>query len=137
MEKKMIDKMVDRFLCWELPSTFAPDGGISFDRSGHKYEPLGTNLFTAEQAKQMFLHCLGTDCCPQCDEGGMDTEEGILGCGNCGYSLESESTCQFEQWAHVRGMCLDSDFFSDAENNYIDPDTRFAYEIWMASRTKA
>lgn len=30
MSKTMIDKMVDRFLCWKLPKDFAPDAGISF-----------------------------------------------------------------------------------------------------------
>lgn len=94
MEKKLIDKMVDRFLCWKLPKDFAPDCGISFDGrqddelNQNKTWPVGTNLFTAEQAKHMFLHCLGKDC-PQCDEGEMDVEEGVLGCANCGYSPEA------------------------------------------------
>jgi len=92
-----IDKMVDRFLAWPLPQDFTPDGGISFRRESDydhpefgrtKYEPVGTNLLSAEQAKQMFLHCLGNDC-PECAEGEMDTEDGILGCGNCGYSPEA------------------------------------------------
>ena len=56
--KNVIEQAVDRFLCWRLPEDFAPDGGITFDRNGHKYEPVGTNLLTAEQAKQMFLHCM-------------------------------------------------------------------------------
>lgn len=57
----LVNKMLDRFLCWKLPEDFAPDCGISFDCSNHKYEPVGTNLFTATQAKAMFLHCLGDD----------------------------------------------------------------------------
>ena len=65
MEKNLIDKMVDRFLIWELPKDFCPDCGISFD--GRKDDELnknktwtvGTNLLTAEQAKQMFEYCLG------------------------------------------------------------------------------
>lgn len=54
-----INKMVDRFLAWPLPKDFAPDCGISFDgRKDDKYNknktwPVGTNLFTAEQARQM------------------------------------------------------------------------------------
>jgi len=58
-----IDKMVDRFLSWTLPKDFTPDGGISFDGRGddewnkNKTWPVGTNLFTAEQAKQM-IECL-------------------------------------------------------------------------------
>lgn len=61
----MLKQMVDRFLCWQLPKDFAPDGGISFDGrqddklNTNKTWPVGTNLFTAEQAKQMFRHCFG------------------------------------------------------------------------------
>ena len=50
--------MVDRFLCWELPKDFAPDGGISFD---HSSKPIGTNLLTADQARQMFEHVTAED----------------------------------------------------------------------------
>lgn len=59
--------MVNRFLCWKLPKDFAPDCGISFKRKHdyvhpefgeHIYEPVGTNLFTADQAKSMFEYCL-------------------------------------------------------------------------------
>jgi len=62
MEKRLIDKMVDRFLCWKLPNDFAPDCGISFDGrqddelNKNKTWPVGTNLLTAAQAKQMFEH---------------------------------------------------------------------------------
>ena len=64
MEKNLIDKMVDRFLCWKLPEDFAPDCGISFSPThgfGTPHWPIGTNLLTAEQAKQMFEHCLGLE----------------------------------------------------------------------------
>ena len=58
-----IDKMVDRFLAWPLPKDFCPDGGISFiinmDARGYAPSwPVGTNLFTADQARQMFEHVL-------------------------------------------------------------------------------
>ena len=56
MEKKLIDKMVDRFLCWKLPADFAPDYGISFDSHNGQYVPKGTNLLTATQAQQMLEH---------------------------------------------------------------------------------
>lgn len=65
MDDNSINQMVDRFLCWPLPSDFAPDCGISFDGrqddalNKNKTWPVGTNLLTAEQAKQMFVHCLG------------------------------------------------------------------------------
>lgn len=65
----MLDKMVDRFLAWPLPKDFAPDCGISFDADAAKklnprnarYEPVGTNLFTAEQAKAMFRYAMTPD----------------------------------------------------------------------------
>ncbi len=51
MSKTMIDKMVDRFLCWKLPEDFAPDCYVSFDREKAKQGPhswpVGTNLLTA------------------------------------------------------------------------------------------
>lgn len=60
-----LEKAVSRFLCWKLPKDFNPDCGISFIReSAYKhpefgrtlYEPIGTNLFTAEQTKIMLEH---------------------------------------------------------------------------------
>lgn len=51
--------MVDRFLGWKLPKDFAPDGGISFKESA--WWPVGTNLLTADQAKEMLQHVAG---CP-------------------------------------------------------------------------
>jgi hypothetical protein len=55
-----VNKMVDRFLGWKLPDNFTPDAGISFTKEthGHTFEPIGTNLFTAEQAKTMFEYCI-------------------------------------------------------------------------------
>lgn len=58
MKKEQIDKMVDRFLSWELPRDFYPDGRISFNREpdamgNNPTWPIGTNLFTATQAKTM------------------------------------------------------------------------------------
>lgn len=50
---------VDRFLGWKLPQDFAPDCGISFTPMGHPNGwPIGTNLLTADQARQMFEHAL-------------------------------------------------------------------------------
>ena len=57
------DEMVSRFLCWKLPQDFGPDCGISFARfhpnGTTRFEPVGTNLLTAEQARQMLEHVLG------------------------------------------------------------------------------
>lgn len=53
-------KMVDRFLAWRLPETFAPDCGISFKRPNDPSFawPVGTNLLTADEAKEMFEYVL-------------------------------------------------------------------------------
>ena len=67
----MIDKMVDRFLGWKLPKDFGPDAGISFkptkpyegDELGNSWWPVGTNLLTADQARQMFEHCMAEEPC--------------------------------------------------------------------------
>jgi hypothetical protein len=68
MTEKQIDEMVDRFLRWELPADFRPDGGIKFTPPHEIYSlvenpddlwPVGTNLFTADQAKAMIKHMLG------------------------------------------------------------------------------
>lgn len=62
------DAMVSRFLSWRLPADFAPDCGISFKRESDydhpefgrtKYEPTGTNLLHAGQARAMLEHVLG------------------------------------------------------------------------------
>lgn len=57
-----IATMVDRFLSWKLPLDFAPDCGISFAgdwRDGDpNFWPIGTNLFTADQAKSMVEYLL-------------------------------------------------------------------------------
>jgi hypothetical protein len=66
MSKMNIDKMVDRFLNWRLPNDFAPDCGISFnpapDAMGYEPTwPVGTNLLTAVQAKQMLSEVVQPD----------------------------------------------------------------------------
>lgn len=70
---RVTDEMVSRFLAWNLPKDFFPDGGIKFERKvgtaegerdradmGPGWWPVGTNLLTAEQAKRMLEHVLGT-----------------------------------------------------------------------------
>lgn len=55
----IVDLMVDRFLGWKLPDDFAPDGGISFTPMDHPLLwPIGTNLFTADQARAMIKYLL-------------------------------------------------------------------------------
>ena len=65
MTDAQIKHMVDRFLCWRLPESFCPDGGISFtktfnEHTAHpmKHEPVGTNLFDATQAQAMVRHMI-------------------------------------------------------------------------------
>ncbi len=61
----LVNYMVQRFLQWQLPDTFSPDGGISFEKTvnrGTPYEfrhrPFGTNLLTAEEARTMVNHMI-------------------------------------------------------------------------------
>ena len=63
--EEIIKRAVDKFLGWQLPEDFRPDGGISFEpvgNAGTPYEftrrPMGTNLFSGEQAEAMFRACI-------------------------------------------------------------------------------
>ena len=64
VEQSQIEQAVNRFLGWKLPKDFAPDNTIIFGMKGQAdYKmpecwPIGTNLFTADQAKAMFEYCL-------------------------------------------------------------------------------
>lgn len=65
LTEEQINKMVDRFLGWKLPENFCPDAGISFKAEYNentpypmKHEPVGTNLFDAEQAREMIKYML-------------------------------------------------------------------------------
>jgi hypothetical protein len=60
MNEEQIKHMVNRFLQWKLPENFHPDAGINFKPTFNdhlpqptRYEPSGTNLFDATQAKEM------------------------------------------------------------------------------------
>lgn len=57
-----VSEMVNRFLGWKLPQDFSPDCGISFKQLNYPSSwPIGTNLFTAAQAKAMFEYVLRID----------------------------------------------------------------------------
>jgi NTP pyrophosphatase (non-canonical NTP hydrolase) len=65
INNEQIQHMVERFLQWRLPKNFNPDGGISFkadfnEHTAHpmKHDPIGTNLFDAEQTEAMVRHML-------------------------------------------------------------------------------
>ena len=57
MNNNLVQELVNNFLSWKLPKDFSPDCGISFFGDG-EFEPIGTNLFTATQAKSMFEYLL-------------------------------------------------------------------------------
>src|SRR5690242_15530909 len=78
MTDEQIKHMVDRFLGWRLPENFTPDAGISFERTYNehtpypmKHEPIGTNLFDAQQAEQMVRYMIEGLCRP--------AEDGLAG----------------------------------------------------------
>jgi len=60
MTEDQIKHMAERFLMWKLPKNFNPDNGISFERiagangpAPFTREPVGTNLLTFVQAREM------------------------------------------------------------------------------------
>lgn len=57
------DEMVSRFLGWKLPQDFGPDCGITFTpfhpNGTTRFEPVGTNLLHAGQAREMLEHVVG------------------------------------------------------------------------------
>jgi hypothetical protein len=56
MSEEQIEQMVNKFLSWQLPDDFMPDGGISYKKPYDGFQPIGTNLFTATQARQMIRY---------------------------------------------------------------------------------
>lgn len=62
MTDDQIKHMANRFLGWNIPADFSPDGGVSFDGwignkgiEGREYRRhlVGTNLLNADQAEAM------------------------------------------------------------------------------------
>ena len=54
--EEILKTAVNRFLGWRLPADFSPDGGIGFQKG--TVVPIGTHLFTAQQAEEMFKYVL-------------------------------------------------------------------------------
>lgn len=54
---KITDEMVDRFLAWKLPKSVLPDACVMDREYPHR---IGTNLLTADEARQMLEHVLGS-----------------------------------------------------------------------------
>lgn len=57
MNDDVVTQAVYRFLAWQLPDDFTPDGGITYTPIDN-HKPSGTNLFTARQAEAMIRHIL-------------------------------------------------------------------------------
>ena len=55
MEKSLMDELVDRFLAWPLPWSVCADPCASVQGDEHR---TGTNLLTADEARQMIEHLL-------------------------------------------------------------------------------
>lgn len=56
-----VKRATNRFLGWKLPDGFTPDCFVSFDKERAKANhswPTGTNLFSFDQAREMFAHAL-------------------------------------------------------------------------------
>ena len=100
-----IKKVVDKFLNWKLPKDFNPDAGISFkpgynEHTDHpmRHEPVGTNLFDADQAKQMFEYVL-SDYISQPGEveveveGGQEEDESNRKCQHLEKAFEKTFNC--------------------------------------------
>lgn len=64
MNDAQIKHMVDRFLGWRLPKPWHPDNGISYQRPNYAHAPAdhdwptGTNLFGADEAREMVQYML-------------------------------------------------------------------------------
>lgn len=51
-----IDQLVEKFLCWQLPASVRSDLCVTMD---YPHTRTGTNLLTADEARQMFKALLG------------------------------------------------------------------------------
>lgn len=103
MMKIDIDKMVSNFLGWKLPKNFYPDGGIIFNRHDDYHlpsYPIGTNLFTATQAKEMIEFMLRDAITPQ----SVSTEDAeILNLMNF-YQVDTERKLINAQAEHIEKL---------------------------------
>lgn len=98
-----IKESVNRFLGWKLPADFAPDAGITFKPSDHPLcGPVGTNLFTAQQATAMLTHVAK----PLIDR--ITELEAQLAAVNQKYLQLTAQTCRAEDLAESLQMQLAS-----------------------------
>jgi hypothetical protein len=55
----IIKSSVDKFLAWKLPAGVPTRMGMTLGEAiDAKANPIGTHLLTADQAREMFTHCL-------------------------------------------------------------------------------
>lgn len=81
-----IDAAANRLMGWPLPKDFCPDCGISFDGrkddewNKNKTWPVGTNLFSVEQAKKMLEYVLaGSSPAPAASAADPEASTGVMG----------------------------------------------------------
>lgn len=55
----VVQEMVSRFLSWKLPTSVCADPCVS--DASYQHDRLGTNLLTADEARQMVEHLLGKE----------------------------------------------------------------------------
>jgi hypothetical protein len=119
----LLKEMVNRFLGWKLPETFGPDCFVTFDREKAKANhswPIGTNLLSAIEARQMLQHVLGAlgEMKEQAAEGPL--REGwsmVIGPGPEGYGVYAQRM----QGIVTESVCLctiDPNEYPDAEVKY-------------------
>lgn len=69
-KQEIIERVADRFLGWKLPDNFNPDCGITFKKQhdyihpefgAQIYNPIGTNLFSLDQARAMIEYCIADE----------------------------------------------------------------------------
>ncbi|WP_198363662.1 hypothetical protein [Burkholderia ubonensis] len=93
------DDMVTRFLGWRVPDDFAPDAGISFKPPiNPDLWPVGTNLLTAPQARQMLEHVLAAPQPAQADALDTIPDECAASGASCSYAPEGrhgEMQCRY------------------------------------------
>lgn len=85
---------VDRFIGWKLPYDFYPDCYIEFDRAKANAMgswPIGTNLFTVDQAKAMFEYALSAS--PAAPEAAKPEQQAQAGCDYCNNPMFAGFKC--------------------------------------------
>jgi hypothetical protein len=134
----VLKEMVNRFLGMPLPKTFNPDCGIRFDGrkddewNKNKTWPIGTNLFTADEARQVFEYCLAAPqatqpkAAPSKPYGGDPAEprDDSDRCTNCGLHCP-EGACIYGKDV----VAQDADALKPSSKQEVE-----AFEKWAADK---